>query len=96
MIDPHCSESCRLVQGSQCFVRKIIPEQPAQRVQNPCKQRRLQPLPCRALLEARERVCTARQREWYRRELDDHKVFVSWFNRGQRLFLLKKKLPGNV
>jgi len=75
--DPHCSESCRLVQGSQCFVRKIIPEQPAQRVQNPCKQRRLQPLPCRALLEARERVCTARQREWYRRELDDHKVFVS-------------------
>jgi len=31
--DPHCSESCRLVQGSQRFVRKIIPEQPAQRVQ---------------------------------------------------------------
>ena len=92
--DPHCSESCRLVQGSQCFVRKIIPEQPAQRVQNPCKQRRLQPLPCRALLEARERVCTARQREWYRRELDDHKVFVSWFNRGQRPFLLKESSPG--
>ena len=22
-------------------------------------------------------LCTARQREWYRRELDDHKVFVS-------------------
>ena len=33
--DPHCSESCRLVQGSQRFVRKIIPEQPAQRVQTP-------------------------------------------------------------
>ena len=31
--DPYCSESCRLVQGSQRFVRKIIPEQPAQRVQ---------------------------------------------------------------
>ena len=88
------TESCRLVQGSQRFVRKIIPEQPAQRVQNPCKQRRLQPLPCRALLEARERVCTARQREWYRRELDDHKVFVSWFNRGQRPFLLKRSSPG--
>ena len=61
---------------------------------NPCKQRRLQPLPCRALLEACERVCTARQREWYRRELDDHKVFVSWFNRGQRLFLFTAGSPG--
>ena len=85
--DPHCSESCRLVQGSQRFVRKIIPEQPAQRVQNPCKQRRLQPLPCRALLEARERVCTARQREWYRRELDVTRSLSLEESRGQGLFL---------
>ena len=83
-------ESCRLVQGSQCFVRKIIPEQPAQRVQNPCKQRRLQPLPCRALLEARERVCTARQREWYRRELDVTRSLSLERSRGQGLFLFQK------
>ena len=43
----------------------------------PCKQRRLQPLQCGTLLEVREWACVARQREWYRRELDDHKVFVS-------------------
>ena len=85
-----CSESCRLVQGSQRFVRKIIPEQPAQRVQNPCKQRRLQPLPCRALLEARERVCTARQREWYRRELDVTRSLSLEESRGQGLFLFRK------
>lgn len=60
----------------------------------PCKQRRLQPLQCGTLLEVREWACVARQREWYRRELDDHKVFVSWFNRGQRPFLLKGSSPG--
>ena len=88
------TESCRLVQGSQRFVRKIIPEQPAQRVQNPCKQRRLQPLPCRALLEARERVCTARQREWYRRELDVTRSLSLEESRGQGLFLFRKLSPG--
>ena len=32
------------------------------------------------------RGCTAHQREWYRRELDDHKVFVSWNEQGTRAF----------
>lgn len=50
--------------------REIVPEQPVEGAQRPCKQRRLQPLQCRTLLEVRERVCTARQREWYRRELE--------------------------
>ena len=57
---------------------------------NPCKQRRLQPLPCRALLEARERVCTARQREWYRRELDVTRSLSLEESRGQGLFLFQK------
>ena len=74
----------------QAARRGILPEQPAQRVQNPCKQRRLQPLPCRALLEARERVCTARQREWYRRELDVTRSLSLERSRGQGLFLFRK------
>lgn len=61
---------------------------------NPCKQRRLQPLPCRALLEARERVCTARQREWYRRELDVTRSLSLEESRGQGLFLFRKLSPG--
>ena len=54
--DPSCSESCRLVQGSQCFVGEILPEQPVERMhkKRPCKQRRLQPLQCGTLLEVRE------------------------------------------
>ena len=50
--------------------REIVPEQPVEGAQRPCKQRRLQQLQCRTLLEVRERVCTARQREGYRRELE--------------------------
>ena len=67
------------MQGSLCFVGEILPEQPVERMhkKRPCKQRRLQPLQCGTLLEVREGACTARQREWYRRELDDSKVFVS-------------------
>ena len=35
-----------------------------------------------------------RQREWYRRELDDHKVFVSWNEQGTRAFYFSKAPPG--
>ena len=67
------------MQGSKYLADEILPEQPVERMhkKRPCKQRRLQPLQCGTLLEVREGACTARQREWYRRELDDHKVFVS-------------------
>ena len=75
--------------------REIVPEQPAEGVHHPCKQRRLQPLQCRTLLEVRERVCTARQREWYRRELEGCKVFVSWFDRGQGPFIFPAAPCGN-
>ena len=84
------------MQGSQCFVGEILPEQPVERMhkKRPCKQRRLQPLQCGTLLEVREGACRARQREWYRRELDDHKVFVSWNEQGTRAFYFSKAPPG--
>jgi hypothetical protein len=44
-------------------------------------------------LEARERVCTARQREWYRRELDVTRSLSLERNRGQGLFLFQKLSP---
>ena len=81
-------ENCRMLQGRARFGWEVVPEQPVERVlRGPCKQRRLQPLQCRTLLEVREGACRARQREWYRRELEGYKVFVSWQNRGQGLFL---------